>query len=72
MYAIGVGFIGKWALSPNRLVFWVSSSVCPITIFCLRYDSVVCGILEGGRNDDMGYICYCLNGINSHELELHG
>ena len=27
----GVGSIGKWVLSPNRLVFWTSSPVCPIT-----------------------------------------
>ena len=32
MYAIGVGFMGKWAFSPNKLVFWASSLFCPITM----------------------------------------
>ena len=47
VYAIGVGFIEKWALSPNRLVFWVNSPVCPITMI-LEPDSewVAVGGLE--------------------------
>ena len=38
-------FVDKWALSPNRLVFWVISPVCPITVVSeLDSERVACGV----------------------------